>query len=221
MKGNKTIWTEQVALNLLRIVSGFLYWHHGVHKHFGFPGGEPVGDIFGIMGLAGVLEMVGGAMLVLGLFSRPVAFILSGQMAWAYFSVHAPQGFWPILNGGELSAFYSFLFLYVAARGGGVFSLDGLRQLRKGAAPKEVAAAPGPEQLYPRTTISLNSLRKIWRTIRRSRSCWGTILRGVSGAEPMCPRMAGDSAASLRHRHPPGPTPGRFPYGWPTLRNVR
>jgi putative oxidoreductase len=150
VKGNKTIWTEQVALNLLRIVSGFLFWQHGVQKLFGFPGGEPVGDFFGIMGLAGVLEMVGGAMLVLGLFSRPVAFILSGQMAWAYFSVHAPQGFWPILNGGELSAFYSFLFLYVAARGGGVFSIDGLRQLRKAASPKKVAPAPGAGAVLPK-----------------------------------------------------------------------
>ena len=149
MKGKKTIWTEQVALNLLRIVSGFLFWQHGAQKLFGFPGGEPVGDFFGMMGLAGALELIGGTFLVLGLFSRPVAFILSGQMAWAYFSVHAPGGFWPILNGGELAAFYSFLFLYVAARGGGVFSIDGLRQLRKGREPKVVAAAPEPAAPLP------------------------------------------------------------------------
>ena len=149
MKGKKTIWIEQVALNLLRIVSGFLIWQHGAQKLFGFPGGEPVGDFLGMMGLAGALEMLGGTLLVLGLFSRPVAFILSGEMAWAYFSVHAPGGFWPILNGGELPAFYSFLFLYVAARGGGVFSLDGLRQLRQGSKPKEVTAAPGPAAALP------------------------------------------------------------------------
>lgn len=149
MKGKTTIWIEQVALNLLRIASGFLFWQHGAQKLFGFPGGEPVGDFFGMMGLAGALEMVGGTLLVLGLFSRPVAFILSGQMAWAYFSVHAPGGFWPILNGGELSAFYSFLFLYVAARGGGVFSFDGLRQLRKGREPKAVTAAPEPAAALP------------------------------------------------------------------------
>jgi putative oxidoreductase len=149
VKGKKTIWIEQVALNLLRIVTGFLFWQHGAQKLFGFPGGEPVGDFFGMMGLAGALELVGGTLLVLGLFSRPVAFILSGQMAWAYFSVHAPGGFWPILNGGEMAAFYSFLFLYVAARGGGVFSIDGLRQLRTGSKPKAVTAAPGPVAALP------------------------------------------------------------------------
>jgi putative oxidoreductase len=140
---------EQVALNLLRIVAGFLFWQHGAQKLLGFPGGERVGDFFGLMGLAGILEMVGGAMLVLGLFSRPVAFILSGQMAWAYFSVHAPNGFWPIQNGGELAAFYSFLFLYVAARGGGVFSLDGLRQLRREGKPKEISTGPEAKEPLP------------------------------------------------------------------------
>ena len=142
VKGKKTIWIEQVALNLLRIASGFLFFQHGAQKIFGYPGGEPIGDFFGMMGLAGMLELVGGVMLVMGLFSRPVAFILSGEMAWAYFQVHAPGGFWPILNGGEAAAVYSFLFLYIAARGGGVFSLDGIRQLRKEAKPKEVAATP-------------------------------------------------------------------------------
>ncbi len=142
MNGKKTIWTEQVALNLLRIVVGFLIWQHGAQKLLGFPGGQQVGDFFGMMGLAGLLEIVGGTLLVLGLFTRPVAFILAGEMAWAYFQVHAPEAFWPILNGGETAAFYSFLFLYVAARGGGVFSLDGLRQLRGEAKPKEVAAPP-------------------------------------------------------------------------------
>lgn len=142
VNGKKIIWTEQVALNLLRIVAGFLFWQHGAQKLFGFPGGQPVSDFFGIMGLAGLLEMVGGVLLVLGLFTRPVAFVLAGQMAWAYFQVHAPEAFWPILNGGETAAFYSFLFLYIAARGGGVFSLDGLRQLRREAKPKEVIAPP-------------------------------------------------------------------------------
>jgi len=80
-------------------------------------------------------------MLVLGLFTRPVAFVLAGEMAWAYFQVHAPEGFWPILNGGEQAAIFSFLFLYVAARGGGIFSVDGLRQLRREAKPKSVGPA--------------------------------------------------------------------------------
>ena len=149
MKGKRTIWTEQVTLNLLRIVTGFLFFQHGTQKLLGFPGGEPIGDFFGMMGLAGLLEMVGGALLVLGLFTRPVAFILSGQMAWAYFQVHAPEGFWPILNGGELAAFYSFAFLYVAARGGGVFGLDGLRQLRRENKAAALAGGPEPEVSLP------------------------------------------------------------------------
>lgn len=153
MKGKKTIWIEQVALNLMRIVTGFLFWQHGAQKLLGFPGGEPIGDFFGMMGLAGVLELVGGTLLILGLFTRPVAFILSGQMAWAYFQVHAPEGFWPILNGGEMSAFYSFLFLYVAARGGGIASIDGLRQLRRERKVKEVPAGVGAEAAIPETTV--------------------------------------------------------------------
>jgi putative oxidoreductase len=76
------------------------------------------------MGLGGVLEFFGGLLVLLGLFTRPVAFILSGQMAVAYFMVHASKGFWPILNGGDLAALWSFLFLYLAAAGGGVWSLD-------------------------------------------------------------------------------------------------
>lgn len=147
MKGKKTIWAEQVALNLLRMVSGFLIWQHGAQKLFGYPGGQQVSDFFGMMGLAGILEVVGGTLLVLGLFTRPVAFILSGEMAWAYFQVSAPEGFWPILNGGEMAAFYSFLFLYVAARGGGVFGVDGLRQLRREARPKAVTS--GAEATAP------------------------------------------------------------------------
>jgi putative oxidoreductase len=132
MSGRKSGWTEQVALNLLRVVSGFLFWQHGAQKLFGMLGREAPVDFFTLMGLAGLLEVVGGALLVMGLFSRPVAFILSGQMAWAYFSVHAPNGFWPIMNNGELAALFSFLFLYIAARGGGAFSIDGIIALRRG-----------------------------------------------------------------------------------------
>lgn len=145
MKSKGIIWSEQVALNLLRIVGGFLFLQHGLQKLFGMLGGEQVTDFFGMMGLAGLLETVGGAMLLLGLFSRPVAFILSGEMAWAYFMQHAPAGFWPIANRGELAALYSFLFLYLAARGGGVFSLDGARTLLKGSKAKEVQGGADTE----------------------------------------------------------------------------
>jgi putative oxidoreductase len=84
------------------------------------------------MGVAGVLEAFGGALLLLGLFTRPVAFLLAGEMAVAYFMAHAPRGFWPILNGGELPALYCFLFLYLAAAGGGPWSVDAARSRREG-----------------------------------------------------------------------------------------
>jgi putative oxidoreductase len=140
MNGNKIVWTERIAINLLRIVAGFLFWQHGVQKLFGVLGRDAPVEFFSLPGLAGVLETVGGALLVLGIFTRPVAFILSGEMAWAYFSAHAPNGFWPIMNRGELAALYSFLFLYLAARGGGAFSVDGLLKLarRRRARPGEV-----------------------------------------------------------------------------------
>jgi len=132
MNAKTFAWTEQVALNLLRIAAGFLFWQHGAQKLFGVLGRDMPVDFFSLLGLAGILETVGGVLLVLGLFTRPVAFILAGEMAWAYFSSHAPGGFWPIVNRGELAALYSFLFLYIAARGGGGFSVDGLFKLAKG-----------------------------------------------------------------------------------------
>ncbi len=139
-------WYEQVSLNLLRIVAGFLFWQHGAQKLFGILGRDAPVDFFTLMGLAGILEFVGGILLILGIFTRPVAFILSGQMAWAYFQAHAPNGFWPIMNRGELAALYSFLFLYLAARGGGAFSIDGFLRLRKKAkAPEETGAAPAED----------------------------------------------------------------------------
>ena len=117
-----------IALSLLRAVAGFLFLQHGAQKLFGALGGEAV-ELATLRGLAGVLEFFGGLLIMGGLFTRPVAFLLSGQMAVAYFMAHAPQGFWPIMNRGELSALYSFLFLYFAAAGGGDYSLD--RLLRK------------------------------------------------------------------------------------------
>ena len=95
----------------------------------GFPdSGRPGPDLFSLMGLAGTLEIVGGLLLVLGLFTRPVAFILSGQMAVAYFMAHAPQGFHPIQNGGESAIHFCFVFLYLAIAGAGSWSLDAVRK---------------------------------------------------------------------------------------------
>jgi len=116
-------------LGVLRIVLGFLYIQHGTAKLFGVPHVAMFDglQLMSLMGVAGVLELVGGALLLVGLFTRPVAFILSGQMAVAYFMMHAPQGFFPVLNGGELAVLYCFAFLYYAVAGAGAYSLDSLR----------------------------------------------------------------------------------------------
>lgn len=119
--------------SILRIVAGFLFMAHGTQKLFGMPAVEPRDpvELLSLMGAAGVIETFGGLLLILGLFTRPVALILSGQMAVAYFLRHLPQGFWPILNRGELAALYSFLFLYLAGAGGGPWGLDAWRRRRR------------------------------------------------------------------------------------------
>jgi len=119
-----------LLLSVLRIITGFLFMAHGTQKWLLFPGGSGTRvTLQSLSGAAGALELVGGALLLVGLFTRPVAFILSGEMAFAYFLAHAPQGFWPILNRGELAVLYCFVFLFLAAAGGGPLSLD--RALRK------------------------------------------------------------------------------------------
>jgi putative oxidoreductase len=107
---------------VLRIVAGLLFAQHGAQKLFGAFGGEQV-ELATLMGLAGVIEFFGGLLIAAGIFTRWAAFIASGQMAVAYFMAHAPQGFYPIVNRGELAALYCFLFLYMAARGGGRLAL--------------------------------------------------------------------------------------------------
>ncbi len=117
-------------LSVLRIMTGLLFLAHGTTKIFRFPLTDYFKDgvpLFSFMGFAGLLEVVGGILIVLGLFTRVTAFILSGMMAVAYFMAHAPQGFYPILNGGELAIMYCFVFLYLAAAGGGPWSLDAKR----------------------------------------------------------------------------------------------
>jgi putative oxidoreductase len=120
-------WSPQV-LSILRIMAALLLMQHGTQKLLNFPPSEDYQfpEVFSLIFLAGVLELFGGALLALGLFTRPVAFILSGFTATAYFMVHAPQGFFPILNGGELAALYSFVFFYFVFAGGGAWSLDAL-----------------------------------------------------------------------------------------------
>jgi len=114
---------QPYVLSALRIVSGFLFAFHGTQKLLAWPSGNRV-ELASIMGVAGVLELVGGFLLMLGLWSRPVAFVLSGQMAVAYFWRHAPGGLWPILNRGELAALYAFIFLYLSVAGPGPLSFD-------------------------------------------------------------------------------------------------
>lgn len=122
---------EAFALNLLRIITGFLFIPHGAQKLFGALGREAV-PLMSLAGIAGILEFFGGIAILLGLFTRPVAFVLSGLMASAYWMAHGLQNFWPILNKGELAALYCFVFLFLAARGGGNFSVDGCLRKNRG-----------------------------------------------------------------------------------------
>jgi putative oxidoreductase len=113
---------------LLRIIAGLAFAQHGAQKLFGLLGAKAAAPLASQMGMAGVIEFVGGILIALGLFTSPVAFIASGEMAWAYFQQHAPRGFWPIQNGGELAVLYCFIFLYLAAIGSGKFSIDSIRK---------------------------------------------------------------------------------------------
>lgn len=120
-------WAPRV-LSILRIVAALIFLLHGTQKLLGFPplpGGA--GPAFMSLGwIAGLLELVGGPLLLLGLFTRPVAFILSGQMAFAYFIAHAPRNLFPTLNGGDAAILYCFIFLYIFVAGGGAWSLDNI-----------------------------------------------------------------------------------------------
>jgi len=124
------------ALTLLRIVAGLLFMQHGMQKLFGMLGGfgdtpGATAPLFSLLGVAGILEFFGGLAVLVGLFTQPVAFLLSGEMAVAYFMVHIPRALWPVQNQGELAALYTFIFLFLATAGGGRFSIDSLL-FRKG-----------------------------------------------------------------------------------------
>lgn len=120
-------WRPRV-LSILRIVTAFLFMQHGTQKIFGFPIPQRSEfDLFSLSGVAGTLEVFGGFLILIGLFTRPVAFLLSGLMAFAYFIAHYPNSFWPIANHGELAAMFSFVFLYFSLAGGGEWSADRMR----------------------------------------------------------------------------------------------
>jgi putative oxidoreductase len=118
-------------LSVLRIVAAFLFMQFGTAKLFAFPAaimpGGGTAPIMSLAGIAGALEAFGGLFLLVGLFSRPVAFILAGEMAVAYFLGHAPQGFWPVLNQGSPAILFCFIWLYFSAAGPGPWSLDAKR----------------------------------------------------------------------------------------------
>jgi putative oxidoreductase len=129
-------WSPRI-LSILRIVSAFLFMAHGSQKLFGIPPGQqPRPELLSMSGIAGILEFFGGLLLLLGFLTRPTAFILSGQMAVAYFLKHAPLGFLPLVNRGELAAVYSFLFLYLFFAGGGEWSIDNWLGEKKGTEDK-------------------------------------------------------------------------------------
>jgi len=120
-------WSSHL-LSVLRIATALLFLEHGTAKLFEFPHIDDFDSLrlFSLSGVAGVIEVAGGLLVALGLFTRPAAFILSGEMAVAYFMVHAPLGFFPILNNGEAAVFYCFAFLYLSVAGGGAWTVDRL-----------------------------------------------------------------------------------------------
>ena len=118
------------ALAALRIMAALMFLAHGTQKLFSFPNAFPMGGppaMFTLLWFAAIIELVGGILVAIGLFTRPAAFVMSGMSAVAYFYAHAPRAFYPIMNGGELAALYCFVFLYIAAAGPGRFSLGGQR----------------------------------------------------------------------------------------------
>ena len=116
-----------LMLSVMRVVFALTFFAHGTQKILGFPASDMNPAAFSMSWIAGVLELVGGGLLILGLFTRPVAFVLSGMMAFAYFIAHAPRSFFPALNGGDAAILFCFGFLYLVFAGGGSLSLDALR----------------------------------------------------------------------------------------------
>lgn len=126
----------EIAYLLLRLVAGFMFFQSGAVKLLAWYGGMPgqpgaTVPLLSQLGIGALLEIVGGPLIMLGLFTRPVAFVLSGEMAVAYWQFHAPGGTWPLQNGGIPAVLYCFLFLYMAAQGGGALSLDSLWRSRR------------------------------------------------------------------------------------------
>ena len=125
---------EPYLFSILRIVAALLFFEHGTQKLFGFPPGQPYTGFpnFSLLGIAGMLEVAGGFLVLIGLLTRPTAFILSGEMAVGYFRAHFPRSFFPVNNGGEITVMLCFYFLYLSAAGPGLWSLDYLLKGKRG-----------------------------------------------------------------------------------------
>ena len=115
---------QEQTYALMQIVTWFLFIWHGTQKLFNYPQDFPYGPLNPLLTAAGIIELVGGLLVMIGLMTRPAAFICSGTMAVAYWKVHGLNAFYPLLNGGEIPALYCFVFLYIAARGAGIWSID-------------------------------------------------------------------------------------------------
>jgi putative oxidoreductase len=123
----RATWSPRL-LSIVRIIAGLMFMQHGLTKYFGFPNAVPPNfNPMSMTGAAGVIELVTGALIAVGLFSRVAAFLASGEMAIGYFMYHAPRSFFPMTNGGELAIFYCFVFLYIALEGPGPWSIGGAR----------------------------------------------------------------------------------------------
>ena len=147
--------TAPALKSVLRMMAAFMFMQAGTTKLFAFPTAtSPDGGAVPLMsqiGLAGALEVFGGGLLLLGLFTRPVAFLLAGEMAVAYFQVHFPRSFWPVMNGGVTAALYCFIWLYFSPAGPGPWSLDSLRARLQGWNLETPSHRPGGFVTHPRT----------------------------------------------------------------------
>ena len=178
-------WSPYV-LSVLRIVTALLFIEHGTMKLFGFPPSDFHPALFSLFGVAGMIEIVGGILLVLGLFTRPVAFLLAGEMAIAYFMAHFPQSFFPILNQGESAVLFCFVFLYLVFAGPG--PLEPRRKTARGC-----PVSPRSRQLASRQEIGEGVL-VVRMPARQRRAVLGDVarrpqdaLRCRSRASPRCP----------------------------------